>query len=186
MMSITENAFSILGLQPGLVWTESELDLAYRKAAAVAHPDAGGSQERFERVQQARSILRSPSKRLILWLELMEIAYESRGELDAQTMDLFSKVSEVCQSAEALIKRREGTLSALGRAMMESAAQEQRQRLSEAIQILDEAIQRESSRFGWFETNAAHEPGEVCRCARNLAFLEKWHQNLRSLFGRLV
>ena len=54
------NWFSVLGLTPG-TFTEQALAEAWRRFLLVAHPDKGGSQEAFVRVQEAHSILLSGS-----------------------------------------------------------------------------------------------------------------------------
>lgn len=185
-MSTADNAFATLGIPVRLVWQDAEFEQACRHAAAAAHPDAGGNDDAFARVQQARSRLLSPSKRLIHWLELHQIPHEPRGTLDTALMDLFGKISQVCQQAEQSIQRREATQTALARAMMEPTILQCREQLSEAIRQVTEEIQRECNHFADFETALSIDTSSVCRCARNLAFLEKWQLNLKSLFARLA
>jgi len=185
-MSITDNAFSRLGLETKLVFAEDEIQQAYRTAAAAAHPDAGGSNEDFDLVHNAHAKLTSPSKRLVHWLELHGISFNSRGALDAPLMDLFCRIGAVSQSAEALIKRRDAAQSALTRALLEAETQTCRDLLSQAISLVRDAIQNECASFPNLQSADPIPAESGCRCARNLAFLEKWQLSLRSLFAKLV
>ncbi len=54
------NYHDILGVKPGA--DKDEIKKAYRKAAAKAHPDKGGSDEEFQKVQEAYDRLTHPEK----------------------------------------------------------------------------------------------------------------------------
>lgn len=51
----TETPYSILGIQPGASF--ADIKRAYRKAVFQVHPDHGGKQEDFIRINAAYSIL---------------------------------------------------------------------------------------------------------------------------------
>ena len=61
-LSTAESLYAILGL-PERSATPEEIKRAYRKAAKSAHPDAGGSPEKFARIQHAYSVLSDPQRR---------------------------------------------------------------------------------------------------------------------------
>ena len=53
--------YSALGIQKGA--SESEIKKAYRKLAMAHHPDKGGNQEEFKKIQGAYDVLSDPQKR---------------------------------------------------------------------------------------------------------------------------
>jgi DnaJ-class molecular chaperone len=57
-----KNAYFILGLK-SVSCTDEEIRAAYRKAAAIHHPDAGGTQGAFQAVQEAYDLLKTPAAR---------------------------------------------------------------------------------------------------------------------------
>lgn len=52
-----EEARKILGLKNG--FTEKDLKVAYRKAARKCHPDIGGNNEDFQKVNEANEVLKN-------------------------------------------------------------------------------------------------------------------------------
>lgn len=185
-MSTDDNAFTRLGLETKLVLSEDELRHAWQTASATAHPDAGGCNDHFDLIQQAYSTLASPSKRLIHWLGLNGANFDPRGPLDAPLMDLFQLVGEICQTTEAVIKRRETARSSLTRALLEGEIQTCREQLDHVISAVANAITLECADFSNLQ-NAIPFPVETAsRRSRNLAFLEKWQHSLKSLYARLV
>jgi curved DNA-binding protein CbpA len=179
------NAFETLGLAPRLVITDESVRDAFREAGKLAHPDAGGAMDSFARLREAFDIVVSPSRRLRHWLELRGITIESRGAVAPSVMDLFAEIGAVTQRAESLIRRRDETKSALGRAILEAETQSCREAVERAIAIVESAIGGETARFPDYERSVQDEI-ETAATVRNLAFLEKWRHTLRGLFSRLV
>ena len=180
------DAFNMLGLAPRLVISEEELRAAFREAGKTAHPDAGGGDEDFSRLCQAMDALTSPSRRLRHWLELRGMEVDPRGVVDAALMDLFGKVGEATQRAEALIRKREETKSALGLAMLERETHLCREAVERAIGWVEAAILTECGTFAGIEDSESLDLNAVSKSVRNLTFLEKWKAGLRSVFSRLV
>ena len=86
--------YSDLGVSPDA--DESTIKKAYRKCAAKAHPDAGGSREEFEKVAQARLILLDPRRRQ---------RYDATGEADAAPDNELAEVLNVAVATpRALVK----------------------------------------------------------------------------------
>jgi len=175
------DAFAELGLERRLVVEGEAVQEAFRRAGARMHPDAGGSVEAFERLEEARRVLIEPGRRLRHWLELEGIEGEWRGSLSSGLMDLFDEVGAGLQRAEEVRRERERASSALARAMLEGRLQEARERV-EALQERVEAEQ--AAREARFEAVAR---GEVdgWELARELAFLGKWRAQLRESFAAL-
>lgn len=173
--------FARLGLEPRLAISEDELRTAFREAGKHGHPDAGGSGEDFSRLQEAFAMLSRPSKRLRAWLAVRQIAGDERGAISAGLVDLFGKVGGALQQADAVTKRREATLSALAKAMLEPAVQAARESLEGALDEVAAAMQAEESHFPAIEAGE----GDPWRTARDLAFLEKWQAELKARFAGL-
>lgn len=180
------NAYEILGLKPTLVLDRETLNAAMREAGKLTHPDAGGDPQQFAAVQLAYETLLSPAKRLKQWLELRQIDVESRGVIGAGMMEWFSLVGEVSQRAEALIRKRESTKSALGLALLENETQLCREAVGKVIATIEAAIDQSCAGFSELDGQSAIDPLAASECYRDLSFLEKWRAMLRGLFARLV
>lgn len=173
--------FTRLGVEKRLTLTEEELREAFRAAGKAQHPDAGGSNEDFSKLQEAFQLLCSPSKRLRAWLAANEISGEERGSISADLVDLFGVVGGVLQRADALTKKRNATLSALTKAMLEPQVQEAREELEVALEKVSAAFQAQEQSFAVIENGAA----DPWRTLRDLAFLEKWRAELKNRFAGL-
>ena len=181
-----KNAFEILGLAPRLVIDGEALNAAFREAGKTSHPDAGGSNDQFAGLREAFEIVASPSRRLKHWLELRGTPAETRGSVDPALMDLFSKVGTATQQAEALIRKRDETKSALGLAMLERETHVCREAVEQALGLVESSIFSECSEFSGWEKADTPDVEAASKCARNLAFLEKWRTGLRGVFSRLI
>lgn len=180
------DAFSLLGLEPTLTLSEEQLRAAFRDAGKSAHPDAGGTEKDFARLREAMETLASPSRRLRHWLDLRGIEAETRGTVDPALMDLFGTVSGVTQAAEALIRRRLATHSALALALLERETQSCIESVETTLQLVDSTLRSTCDPFPRIESGELQDAGEISRIARNLAFLERWRVSLRGILPRLV
>lgn len=180
------NAFEILGIEPRLAIDGETLRDAFREAGRAAHPDAGGDEQSFAALNSAFEILSSPSRRLRHWLELRGLTVETRGMVAPEIMDLFAQVGEATQRAEALVRRRDETKSALGRALLEQETQSCREDVERCIALVEGAIERECAVFPDYQNSADTDLATASASARNLAFLEKWRTGLRGVFSRLI
>ena len=179
------DAFELLGLPRRLEISENELRAAFREAGKRVHPDAGGSEAEFAKLQEAFLTLASPSRRLKHWLALTGQAGDDRGAIAPGLMELFGKVGDVLQRADALVRKRDEAKSALARALLEGETHVCREAVESMIDDVETAIAGESSVFPQIETGETT-PEQAGQIVRNLAFLEKWRANLRERFARLV
>src|SRR5688500_14192139 len=101
------DAFELLGLPRRLEISENELRAAFREAGKRVHPDAGGSEAEVAKLQEAFLTLASPSRRLKHWLALTGQAGDDRGAIAPELMELFGKVGDVLQRADALVRKRD-------------------------------------------------------------------------------
>lgn len=175
------DAFEQLGLLRRLDLSEEELRSAFREAGKRVHPDAGGSDTEFSKLQEAFTLLSSPSRRLKHWLVLQGVAGDERGSISPELMDLFTQVGGIVQPADELIRQREAALSVLGKAMLEGRTQQTRESLERMQTVLDEAIAAKSSAFPEVGVGTA----DGWQLTRDLAFLEKWQAQLRERYGKL-
>jgi len=180
------NAFETLGIEPRLALSDQDVRDAFREAGKLAHPDAGGAEESFAKLSAAFEIVSSPSRRLRHWLELRGITVETRGTVDPAIMDLFAHVGEASQRAEALVRKRDLTKSALARALLERETQSCREEVERAIMMVETAIGLQCASFPDYENAPSVGPAAASTTVRNLAFLEKWRATLRGVYSRLV
>lgn len=186
MICETMNAFETLRLPPRLSIRAEEVNNAFREAGKSMHPDAGGDDREFARLREAHAILSSPSRRLRHWLETHGITVEARGVVAPEVMDLFAAVGAVSQRAEAIVRRRQETKTALGLAMLEKETQQCREEVERALATLATAIAAQCEVFGAYEAAEVTDAALASTSVRNLAFLEKWQASLRSLYARLI
>ncbi|MFD0893428.1 DnaJ domain-containing protein [Luteolibacter ambystomatis] len=179
------DAFEILGIPRTLVISEEMLRAAFREAGKQVHPDAGGDEADFARLQQAFATLTGPSKRLKHWLTLRGEAGDDRGSIAPELMDLFGQVGTVIQRADAIVRKRDEARSALVLAMLEGETQSCREAVEAAISQVDAALAAETAVFPAIESGEVSAT-QATRHARNLAFLEKWRANLQERFARLL
>jgi curved DNA-binding protein CbpA len=179
------DAFQFLSLPRRLDLSEEELRSAFREAGKRLHPDAGGSEADFSKLQEAFGLLSSPSRRLKHWLALQEIPGDERGSISAGIMDLFGEVGTVLQRGDSLSRKRTEARSALARAMLESETQSCREEVERMIAIVDGKIAEQTAAFTNFDPGTL--ASEVAwTTVRDLAFLEKWRAKLRECFSGLV
>ena len=176
------NAFERLGLPVGLVVSEEEIREAFRKRAAEVHPDSGGDEKRFSELQLAQEILVSPARRLKEWMVAKGIESDARGQIEAGLMDLFQKVAETGNAAEAAIKLGAGAQSSLVKAMAEVKLMAGRENVKALLAEIGDQIGAKIVQFPGIEASEI-EPGKV---ARDLVFLEKWRASMKSVYGRLM
>jgi curved DNA-binding protein CbpA len=179
------DAFHILSLPRRLDLSEEELRGAFREAGKRLHPDAGGSEADFSKLQEAFGLLSSSARRLKHWLMLHEIPGDERGSISSGIMDLFGEVGTVLQRGDTLSRKRADARSALARAMLESETQICREEVERMIAVVDGKIAEQTAAFITFAP--ALLSSEVAwTTVRDLAFLEKWRAKLRECFSGLV
>lgn len=176
------SAFERLGMPLRLVVSEEEIREAFRKMAAVIHPDSGGDETDFSELQMAQEILLSPARRLKEWMGARSIEADARGQIGAGLMDLFQKVAEVGNAAEGSIKLGAGAQSSLAKAMAEVKLMGERERVKALLAEIGGEIEERVSAFAGIEAGEV-DPGKVMR---DLVFLEKWRASMKSVYGRLM
>ena len=177
-----KNVFELLGLRVGLLVSDEEIREAFRVKAAVMHPDSGGDELEFAKLQGARDELLSPARRIKAWMTARGLEVDARGQIEGGLMDLFQKVSEIGATAEQLIRENAGAKSALVKAMAEVKLMKQRELVKELLEKIAGEIQYRTERFHEVEEGSV-DPATVMR---DLIFLEKWRATLKGIYGRLM
>jgi hypothetical protein len=162
--------------------SDEEIRDAFRVRAAVLHPDSGGDEQEFAKLQAAREVLSSPAKRLKEWMAVSGLEFDPRGQIEGALMDLFQKVSEVGAAAEHLIRENEGAKTALVKAMVEVKLIKQRELIQELLQSVVSELEKRAAKFQQVEESQI-DPGIIMR---DLIFLEKWRATLKGIYGRLM
>ena len=180
------DAFQMLGLEKRLGFSAEELREAFREAGKRIHPDAGGGEGDFADLQRAHDMVASPSRRLAHWFELRGMKIDPRGAVDDSLMDLFAGVGSTIQKCESLIRKRDESKSALGRALLEDETQRCREQLEGVIAEVSDRIGNECAAFARYEDANPMDAADAAKSVRNLAFLEKWQASLRALFPRML
>ncbi|MFN5869898.1 MAG: J domain-containing protein, partial [Akkermansiaceae bacterium] len=85
------SAFETLGLGLKLRVSDDEIRDAFRVKAAVMHPDSGGDEREFAKLQGARDELLSPARRIKAWMTARGMEVDARGQIEGGLMDLFQK-----------------------------------------------------------------------------------------------
>jgi len=180
------DAFQMLGLEKRLGFSAEELREVFREAGKRIHPDAGGGEGDFADLQRAHDMVASPSRRLAHWFELRGMKIDPRGAVDDSLMDLFAGVGSTIQKCESLIRKRDESKSALGRALLEDETQRCREQLEGVIAEVSDRIGNECAAFARYEDANPMDAADAAKSVRNLAFLEKWQASLRALFPRML
>lgn len=179
-------AYEIMGLQPVLVLTESELREKFREMGKLLHPDAGGGEGEFATLREAYALLSSPGQRLRHWLELRGEIGDLHGSIDTGLMDLFSTVGAVTQRVEALVRQRDLAKSALTKALLEDETQICREAVASLIAHVEDSITQACVDFSSFEKSEKIDASVAWSRVRSLTFLEKWKASLRASYARLT
>ena len=157
----------------------------FQELSKCHHPDAGGDELVFSRINRAHSILFNPSSRVEHLYELLfKDSIRTDGRLSSNVMELFSEIGELTISADGLIKKKEKTLTSVGEALiakdianlqtqlfeMNGKVRGAKSAILKTFPDIDHLIQTDS--------DTAKEKMELC--ARDLSFLGKWEKEIMS------
>ena len=177
------DAFALLDLPRSLTLEEKKLREAYRIACKNRADDLLEIGSADTNLSEAYRLLQSPARRLRHWLELSGIGVETRGVVDGELLDWFTAVGSTIQQADKILRKHEQCQSQLARAMMAAEMQQGQKSVEQQQQALAELTRQKTAIFPRLEAGAFdHEAAWIC--VRDLAFIEKWQQQLRERYGR--
>ena len=180
------NAWEELGLPVKLAIGAEEVEASFREVSQGAHPDAGGEAGEFERMREARDLLKDDFRRLDLWLEVKGIERAHSGAVSQEVGVMFGRVNEVTTGVDEWLQKGEGVTSGLGKALWQKEGFGWKARLEEVLSEVDVWQQRVVDEFSQLEGLPASEvEGESLAMRGELGFLRKWRLQLQARFGRL-
>lgn len=176
------NAWDELGLPVSLVLTREEIEVAFRRKSEGAHPDSGGEVGHFEKVREARDLLRDDFRRLELWLDLKEVEREHSGAISEEVGSMFGRVSEVTSGVDMWLEKGAGVASGLGKALWQKEGFAWKSRLEELLEEVENWQERVVGRFSELE---GCDIGKILVIRGELGFLRKWRQQMQVRYGKL-
>lgn len=157
----------------------------FQELSKSHHPDAGGDDVVFSRINRAHSILFNPSSRVEHLYELLfQDSIRTDGPLSSNVMELFSEIGELTISVDGLIKKKEKTLTSVGEALIAkdiANLQTQLFEMNGKVRGAKSAILKTFPDIDYLiqtDSDAAKEKMELC--ARDLSFLGKWEKEIMS------
>lgn len=174
------NAFETFSLKPTLDLDLEALRKVYQDIAAQNHPDSGGDQVAFERVNAHYNELKSPSRRLKAFMDAKGLEHDPRGAVSNDLMDLFMLVGSLLQNTDSFLRKKSQATSILAKALLEAESMETQDQLSKLIASVEEKIETLTGSF-----SKDLQTMDLPALARNLSFLEKWQAQLQQRYGSL-
>ena len=107
-MSMSTDYFAELGRDRILSINLDSLRETFQMKAKEVHPDRGGDESDFDRLNHANSILSDPCRRIEHLYELLFAStIDSSGSLSSLATDLFGTLEPIISRADAMIKKKE-------------------------------------------------------------------------------
>jgi len=179
-----DNYFSLLDIEPVVNIDLEKLSDHHKKLAAQHHPDSpesSGDDTQYKLINTAYKALKSPAKRLTHLIEIAGVAYDKRGTVSDHLLDLFMSTAQLLQDADAFLRKKSGTTSALALALLAGESQQLQEQLGKQIEIID------NEQADTLEQATEKEQNNLSleNSARDLAFLEKWQAQLKERYASL-
>lgn len=180
-----DNYFKLLDITPEVSINLDQLSDQHKKLAAKHHPDnqenSSGDDTQYKLINIAYKTIKSPAKRLMHLMEISEISYDKRGTVSDHLLDFFMSTAQLLQEADAFLRKKSNTSSALALALLEGESQQVQEQLGKQI----ETIETEQTHSLQLATEASDKNLPLENFARDLAFLEKWQAQLKERYASL-
>ena len=190
-MSMSIDYFAELGQDRVLSINLDSLRETFQMKAKEVHPDRGGDESDFDRLNHANSILSDPSRRIEHLYELLFAStIDSSGSLSSLATDLFGTLEPIISRADAMIKKKEPATTEIQRALIARESIEVQKKLIEANGIIRSRIQGIVDSFGEIDASIKIDKGSgrerMQISARDLAFLGKWEHEVMMRMRSLI
>lgn len=180
------NAWEQLGLPVQLAVSADKIEEQFRAVSEGAHPDAGGEAGEFERLREARDLLKDDFRRLDHWLELKGVEVSHSGAVSEEIRTMFGRVNEVTTGVDTWLEKGGKVTSGLGKALWQKEGMEWKTRLEVLLDEVAEWQERVVATF--FQLEADFSMGDAGNCLKarsEMGFLRKWKQQLQTRYGRI-
>jgi hypothetical protein len=183
------NYFALLGLSESLTLDPDAVELAWREANTklATGNDVPSREQDVIGLNEARATLTEITARLAHWLEFKDPAGQADRAIDPSLMDLFSAISPVLESTDALIDRIRRATTALSKAILTREAIAAQLSVQELLRHIQSAKMSLAEQFASLE--AAGVRGEFTsswKCLGQLKFLSRWDGQCRERLLSLI
>ncbi|MCX6958174.1 MAG: J domain-containing protein [Verrucomicrobiae bacterium] len=170
--------YGVLGLPRTFYLDLNAIEEAFRRSAALHHPDqAGGSTASFHELQEAATILRDPAKRLRYLASAPET---SSIPLPAAATALFPTIVTQLQYSDVLLKKYQATQGSLAKAIMIDELVNTRLKINEVLSSVQQWQDDLAQKLRDLDTGASEtSPQELLELANSFSFAQRWNQQLR-------
>lgn len=183
-----ENLFSVLGLEPSLAISVTDVDSAWRELSAINHPDADSNgtdnNEASALLNQAREVLSNPAGVLQQWLIVKGQTIERQTTISPDLMDLFSLVGESLHLADAVIDKNNQATTALAKSLLAVPAIAAQKNIQNALASVTNATNQRVAMFPAMEKQ--EELQQALEVLNELKFLAKWSQQCQQRLVALI
>lgn len=185
------NCFELLGLTPRAAMDDNLLEKAYLDAAKKLHPDhASGDSARTSALNEAISVLRSPSRRLKHLMELNSAVAWKAIPLEPSLMDLFAAVGRQLESAGKVTEKAKSVSTALSRALLSGEILKVRESLEDLNGEISSHVDSYLHELPGLDARIFQGDSTVWSDAQKLqvklAYLEKWQTQIRERLFQLM
>jgi len=176
--------WEVVGLSKSLSLDETSLEARYRELSKALHPDAGGNEADFSKLQEAKAILESPGRRLDAWLKTQGIETERTMVVTESVGQMYGRIDELTRGVDGWAAKPK--MSGLGKALWQKEGLEWKSRLEESIDELtawENRLGEELSELDKANGDGVNE--RVVELRAEFGFLTKWQAGLRERFGKI-
>jgi len=168
--------FGLLGLPRRPLLSEETIGTAYRRSAAILHPDQpGGDARRFRMLGEAASILREPARRLRF---LSGTA--GTGALPPEAADLFPRIAALLRKTDAALARHATASSPLAKAVLADPLRKAAGDLDALLTVIGEWQVALDVRLAALDARwPEHDPAEMSSLADSYTYATRWAFQLR-------
>lgn len=184
------DCFAVLGLERRAALEEGAIAEAFHALSREAHPDAGAAANggpEFEVAGEAYRRLKDPGSRLV---HLLELEFPERGGggeeremISGDLLEFFGRIGEAMQGADAVLKQKAESRTALGKAMLAPEEMARQEALRELGTAMNELIEEVEGRLAEVDAllvaDRARAAALGAELARRLRYLSKWRAQIR-------
>jgi len=132
-----DNYFTILETPVASVIDSESLKANFQRLAAKHHPDKGGEEQYFQKINRAYHCLSVDHDRLKHLLEIQNLQFEARGTVSDEVMACFMPIGELSQKVQTHLKSVKETTSTLIKALLSGKSMELQEQVEKWIDQIE-------------------------------------------------